>query len=150
MFITYDSQNEDSQLEILDALFEQPGMKMYDFLAIGLNTHVFHVDISVKDEERYQRILFYQIEDVLKFYKAFDFFWFKISIQSKRKNYENYSIKPVCAVLKGRTAAGQDAYVFECSDGTHLVNDFFEGTVEQILGQDYVWREEALDTNINE
>lgn len=141
MFIVYDSGNDKVQRDVLGALFDQPGMRVYDFVAIALNTHIFHVDVALKDEDRFQRVMFYQAEDVLKFAQAFDIDSFKISLQSKRRDGDDYTIKPISAILKGKTFEGHDVYVFQYSDKTQEASDFFEGSLDQIGEMQYVWRE---------
>ena len=140
MFITYDSCNDQNQKDILGALFDQPGMRIYEFVAIALNTHIFHVDVALKDEERYQRVMLYQPEDVLKFSQTSDVDLLKISLQSKRRDNEDYTIKPVSAILKGAIPEGREVYVFQCTDDTQEVSDFFDGNLDEILNLEYVWR----------
>jgi len=141
MFVAYDSDINETQKDILGALFDQPGMRIYDFVEIALNTHIFHVDVMVKDEERYQRVIFHEINDVLKFCQTFDIESCKISLQSKRKDSENYSIKRLSAILKGRTVDDRDVYIFQFSDQKREVSDFFEGTLDELSNVEYVWHE---------
>jgi len=120
MFIAYELSDSEPITDVHSNLFGQPQARMHRLIEIGLNTAIFHIDLLLEDndEVRYQRLLLYQIEDVINLYRNLNAYRLKISIQSRRDDLRTYSISSLSAILKGSTRDGQNIYVMEYPDGT--------------------------------
>jgi hypothetical protein len=133
-------------MNVLRALFDQPGLHIYPFVEIPLNTQLFHVDVApVNNESRWQRFIFDEVENILEFASAEKIDEFRIHIQTRRAPDADYELKRILEVSKGDAISGESVYVFSCADGSTVISGFNGLRRSDIASVCRIWREHEIE-----
>lgn len=103
------------------------GERRYRFVAIALNSILFHVDIYPEAADDYscvRRYIHSEIEDVVAQIRQNDYVNIWISLQKRRDDNENgeYSISTITDIIVGKDTFGQRCYIYKCLDGTTYID----------------------------
>jgi hypothetical protein len=146
VFHAYENSEDDDRMDVLRALFDQPGLHSYPFVEIPFNTNLFHIDIApVDDESRWQRFIFNKLENVFEFLAVERISEFRIYIQTRRKNGSDYQLKRIVEISQGYALSGDCAHVFLCENGSIEIDGFNELTERDICRMSSLWKESGID-----
>ena len=133
-------------MDVLRALFDQPGLHSYPFVEVPLNTQLFHVDVPpAEDGSRWQRFIFDTVENLFRFCMDEEIREFRIYVQSRRERGVDYQLKRVVEISKGSTSSGRLVYVFSCADGSVEISGFSGDIQADISSIARVWKEPKID-----
>lgn len=133
-------------MDVLRALFDQPGLRSYPYVEVPLNTQLYHVDVPpLEDGSRWQRFIFDKAENLFGFCTDEEIREFRIYVQSRRERSVDYRMKRVVEISKGSTFSGRLVYVFSCADGSVEISGLSGDTQTDIASLSTVWRESRID-----
>lgn len=142
VFHAYENSEDNDRMDVLCALFDQPGLHSYPFVEIPLNTHLFHLDVApVDDSSRWQRFIFDKLENVFDFLAAEKIREFQIYIQTRRATSADYQLKRVVEISAGYAISGESVYVFSCANGSTEIGGFSELSKIDIAKTSSLWKE---------
>lgn len=146
MFHTYQTSEDVDRIEVLRALFEQPGLHSYPFVEIPLNTQLFHLDVApVDNESRWQRFVFDNIENVFDFAAVENIHKFRMHVQTRRESDCDYQLKRVVEISRGKVAGGESVFAFSCADGSTEISGYNGVTQQDIENLSSLWLEPEVD-----
>lgn len=109
--------------------FDPPGTRLYPFINLSINVHLFHVDVLPypKDEHDFALMLRFIATDILQALILVDedhVKEFSLSLQSRRCDNENgeYRISTLTEVFQAEDSAGQLSHVYVCKDGKRFID----------------------------
>ena len=145
MFHAYENSEDVDRMDVLRALFNQPGLHSYPFVEVPLNTQLFHVDVRpAKDGNRWQRFIFDGVENLFGFCTDEQIREFRIYVQSRREPGLDYHLKRVVEISTGSTFSGRLVDVFSCADGSVEISGFSGDIQTNIASMSRVWREPKI------
>jgi hypothetical protein len=146
VFHAYESSEDGDGMDVLRALFDQPGLHSYPFVEVPLNDHLFHIDVApVGDQSRWQRFIFDRIENVFEFSAAEKIDEFRIFVQTRRERDADYQLKRVVEISKGHAISGESVHVFSCADGSVEISGFTGLLQRDISSMSRLWQEPRID-----
>jgi hypothetical protein len=104
-------------------LLAEKGVRYYPFIKVSLNFIIFHVDFIRKNEEYWERYMFYSVSDVLALLGQKDFDKISISLQSRRCDNEDneYGVSTIKEIIKAEDKNHKTVYMFHCkNDKTYM------------------------------
>jgi hypothetical protein len=112
--------------EVFQAVFSQPWRRRYRLVELSLNAQLFHVDIhaSIGDEIFCARFIFNSGADVLDIILPLCASTVRVSLQSCRRDLEDYSICTVEEIFESIEHAG--AYFYRCNNGVVRSDSFHD------------------------
>ena len=112
--------------EVLQVVFSQPWRRRYRLVELSLNTQLFHVDIhtSIGDEMSCARFIFHSGAEALVTILPLAASTVRISLQSCRRDLEDYSISPIEEIFESVEYAG--VYFYRCKNGIVRADSFHD------------------------
>lgn len=145
MFHAYQNAEYADRIDVLRRLFDQPGLHMYPFVELPVNTHLFHVDVApVSEESRWQRFIFENPATIFEFAEAEEIVDFHIHLQTRRMPGSDYQLKRVVEISIGSATSGELVYVFSCADGSTEISGFSGLSLGDIVRKAPVWRQPCI------
>ena len=142
MFHAYENSEDAGRMGVLRTLFDQPGLHIYPFVEVPLNTYLFHLDVApVGDLSRWQRFVFDNIQTALDFTQAEELQEFRIYAQSPRVPNTDYHLRRVVEISKATAITGEVVYRFSYADGSEAISGFNELIDSDIADISSLWRE---------
>jgi hypothetical protein len=59
VFHAYESSEDGDGMDVLRALFDQPGLHSYPFVEVPLNDHLFHIDVCASRRPKQVAALYF-------------------------------------------------------------------------------------------
>ena len=110
-------------------LFDPPGTRIYPFVEISINCHLFHVDIRTHPtkDDGYMPCMRFIATDIIQAFIMVDddsVKEFSISLQSRRCDNENdeYQISSINEILQAEETCGQKVYIYICKNGKRVID----------------------------
>lgn len=142
MLHAYQNSEDIERMDVLRALFDQPGLHSYPFVEVPLNTYLFHLDVApVHAESRWQRFIFDKPENFFEFMAAEKILDLCIHIQTRRKTGSDYQLKRVVEISEGCAFSGESVYMFFCADGSIEISGFSDLSQGDIARISTLWKE---------
>jgi hypothetical protein len=146
VFHAYENSEDADRMAVLRTLFDQPGLHIYPFVEVPLNTYLFHMDVAPAGElSRWQRFIFDNIQNVFDFTRAENLQEFRIYVQSPRGPNVDYRLLRVVEISKATAITGEDVYKFSYADGSTAISGLNELTDSDIADVSTLWREPSID-----
>lgn len=120
-----------SRSDLLQAIFPQQQLQRYRLVEISINSQLFHVDVqnNIDGDLYWSRYIFGGFRDVLDFIAVDGISYCKISVQSRRRDSNDYSIFPIHQVFEILDQPG--SYFFRCADGSFVRDSVHEFSIEK-------------------
>jgi len=146
VFHAYENSEDNEGMDVLRALFDQPGLHSYPFVEIPLNTNLFHIDVApVDDESRWQRFIFDKVENVFEFVAIEKISEVRIYIQTRRRTGSDYQLKRIVEISRGYAFSGESVHLFVCANGSVEISSFNEVAESDIYKVSSLWKEPIID-----
>lgn len=147
VFHAYKKSEDIEGMEVLGALSGQPGLRIYPFVEIPLNTHLFHVDVApIDDESMWQRFIFDAFENVIEFLALEKISRFRIYVQTRRQLDADYQLKRIVEISEGYAINGESTYIFSCANGSIVIGGFSDLKQSDIVKISSLWAEPRRET----
>jgi hypothetical protein len=120
-------QTDDSWacLSDLGAILNEPGLRSYRFVEVGVNAPLFHVDFHINETLEpawaWSRFVCTKLTDALELIGRNDIVGAQLSIQTPR-NRDGYMFFPIEQIAKSKTQAGDDIFVILGAKGERYVD----------------------------
>ena len=146
VFYAYKKSEDIEGMEVLGALSGQPGLRIYPFVEIPLNTHLFHLDVApIDDESMWQRFIFDALENVVDFLVVEKIREFRVYVQTRRQADADYHLKRIVEISEGYAINGESAYIFSCANGLIEIAGFSNLKQSDIVKISSLWTEPRPD-----
>lgn len=130
---------QDKRANVLLAVFSETQSRRYHLVELTSNVQMFHVDIDIEIEGEpfCSRLILSSIREVLGIVDNSPPSTVKISLQSSRRNFQDYLIDVVEEVYESTTNLG--AYFYKCKGGA-IKSDSLHDLPFDATSYDVVWR----------
>lgn len=119
MLQTNKSWESESRGKLLSTLYNESGLRYYPCVEIPVNVRLFHLDVVMLEKklnaQPWSRFIFDELAYVLRFIARNDVSVVRISLQSRRYENDEYTIRSIVEILEGKDKNGRKAYLYKCS-----------------------------------